>query len=396
MQEECACCLEQRIVHKLEACGHGYCSECWLRGFAHRALPGAVTHGSADGAMAFTQQSSAFQCLTCSATVPNSFIRTLSSTDHARVVSQLFALQASNTITPVANLIPLLSSFAPVGTTVATALGIVYYHYTTDDERDDGWGCAYRCLQMVLSSYWASERSATPPHSRLLHLSPLPPALAATAASSSSTPPSWHQQHDATHQITYIDASGTIRQMPSLWEIQQRLALQVDTRGRFTPQHIGSCKWIEPFDICAFVRQYGMSAARFSIEQVFDTRCTTQANADVVRALIQHFTERKTAVVIDDLVKAYVLGGIAYLPPLPSSLSPSDVWLLLFDPHFGGPVSYSDIEQALTTEQSLATTTTTTTTTTTKRSAGITSSGVCWRPYCRVFSGKAEWHFCWS
>jgi len=334
----CPICLEDELVLTPLPCGHAYCAAC-LASIAHMsalacAMPGcpAATHQPPDTP----------DCV------------------------------------PVRALVPLFAQHAPLaharGSTVALAsAALVYYHYNTQGERDSGWGCAYRCLQMVLSAYVGLHPERSFELSHLPTIATAVPALIDVMAH----PPSWHQGYAAAAEA-YDRTCGNVgdggRRVPSIWEIQLRLAYDMDTQGRFAPHDIGSHKWIEPFEIATFARRYGEHGARFAVEQPHAQRDS------LLERLHEHFTTRRTPIAIDDLVLAYVLAGVCF------DHSRSRVYLLRFDPHHRQPVSYDDFQAALAANA--------TTTTTTPAPDGV--QGVQWLPYERVFAGKQEWHFCWS
>lgn len=58
----------------------------------------------------------------------------------------------SNLISPVPKLTTLFATSCPNAENVHVATETLFFHYDCCGELDFGWGCAYRCLQMILSN----------------------------------------------------------------------------------------------------------------------------------------------------------------------------------------------------------------------------------------------------
>jgi len=122
-----------------------------------------------------------------------------------------------------------------------------FIHYGCMRDNDGGWGCAYRCLQMILSNYSLSHSSSSfssssSPSSSSSSFALFPPtAMAALTdyrtliSSSPNSPP---------HSSRWMS-------LPSIKEIQIVLA----SLGRIPERDIGSRRWIEPPDAGAYVRR---------------------------------------------------------------------------------------------------------------------------------------------
>lgn len=195
-----------------------------------------------------------------------------------------------------------------------------YYYYGSSGEADRGWGCAYRCAQMIVDSV----------------------TLAPQVCGST-------------------DGSVTERQRVLSIEGIQRVLATLDERSEFGPDKIGSTTWIEPPDVAAYLlAQHGVECVQSKVPMsepaALDSLCIE---------LWQHFNQASSAwrppVMIDDTMFAYCIGGVATTsssttavrgiradqssdddidPPScsPRSSSPrASTWLLVLDPHVSDP-----------------------------------------------------------
>jgi len=119
-------------------------------------------------------------------------------------------------IHPVAGLPELFSKCK--ATKVAVVTDTLYYHYNCCNEYDITWGCAYRCLQTLLSN---------------LSLSGFKDAILKNV----------NLELDDYQQIEQV--------IPSIYEIQVNLARV----GNIEQKHVGSTLWIEPPNAAIYLRK---------------------------------------------------------------------------------------------------------------------------------------------
>lgn len=173
-------------------------------------------------------------------------------------------------IRPISGLIELFSSSKS-----HTATPTDYYHYNCCGGEDYGWGCAYRCGQMIVDNL--IKRSAIPGNTRI----------------------------------------------PTLLDIQLVLA----KLGIFKESDVGSTKWIEPPEVKAFIQeQFGLDGLTYKFSPKDNSRIS-----EVLQEILVHFQTIKTPIMIDDTLKAYILVGIREVQETTCELSKYE--LLLFDPH---------------------------------------------------------------
>jgi hypothetical protein len=194
-------------------------------------------------------------------------------------------------ILPTPDLVAKFAGYVAEQDRVMVATETDFFHYTCCGEKDGGWGCAYRCLQMILSNLLLASAAA----SLTFRSSPAPSPLVNVADSAR-----WHE-------------------MPSLNEIQRRLA----ELGRIAESEIGSTRWIEPPDCAFFLRSFGFDTTELVYRGKNDKE--TQRFSEL---LCTHFASHRTPVMIDDSVKAYCLLGIKL-----SEDKAQVSHVLRFDPH---------------------------------------------------------------
>lgn len=187
----------------------------------------------------------------------------------------------------------------------ALATATDYFHYGNCGENDGGWGCAYRCLQMILSNLILFSRSNPG------FLAPVSPHIFPTSYQSSLT----HPNADRWELV------------PSIFEIQITLA----KIGRMEEHDIGSQRWIEPPDAGAYLEYCNIQGRNTT----FLANNPMSINS-FQRSLTEHFNIVKTPVMIDDRIQAFCLLGIQFRDPnQPTRIT----HLLRFDPHvFGYPL----------------------------------------------------------
>jgi hypothetical protein len=172
-----------------------------------------------------------------------------------------------------------------------------FYYYGCEGVADLGWGCSYRCCQMIVSSAAAH-----------LHRS------SSGAAS----------------------AGGATQAMavPTIVRIQECLA---SLPGRpFTEEQVGSTTWIEPPDVGAFLRAHHIPIASAESEvRVADVTALSALCAE----LWGHFGHAaaepwRAPVMIDDSMFSYCICGVAAEA---LEAGTEETWVLVLDPHVSDP-----------------------------------------------------------
>lgn len=150
-----------------------------------------------------------------------------------------------------------------------------YYHYRVDGFNDDGWGCAYRSLQLILS---------------------------------------WFQR------MGYINAP-----MPSLEDIQ-RILYEVDPDKSSKPKFVGSREWIGSFEVMMVLQHYvvGLDCTIQRMETAKDL----DTNPTILRTLQTHFEKGGAPVMIGGSNYAHTIVGIDV------NVRTLDVQYLVVDPHY--------------------------------------------------------------
>ena len=188
-----------------------------------------------------------------------------------------------------------------------------YIHYMTYNISDFGWGCCYRCLQMILLQMHRTELNAS----------------------------------------TFS--------LPSITDIQHMLV----QLNRMKPEKVNSTCWIEPPDCAAVLEEiYSIPTIQHTL---IDIGTTTQGNESFIqfyKTLKQHFSSSlggsNTPIICDDVTYAYVITGLA-VSNTPVELTEEikldleelefkfnkghellHAWVLLFDPHSYESVELSD------------------------------------------------------
>ena len=153
-----------------------------------------------------------------------------------------------------------------------------YYHYGVDGFADDGWGCAYRSLQTVLS---------------------------------------WFR-----YQRLF---SGDV---PSLRKIQQILSV-VDPEKAHKANFVGSKEWIGSYEVAAVLRHYmpSLECVLLHLESGEELR-DKENRGRAKRALLKHFRNGGSPVMVGGAAYAYTILGIE------ANFDSGDVQYLILDPHY--------------------------------------------------------------
>ncbi len=191
----------------------------------------------------------------------------------------------------------------------ASPFNLFAYGYGGQD--DHGWGCAYRCLQMLAD-------------------------------------------HAARHE-------GTAAAPASIRELQEHLV----SVGVLSESQVGSRDWIEPSHARAFLAARAGLGERAVFEEILELNVDQEAKLAAFASLLwEHFGSAKSPVMIDDSIKAYVIGA-SRLKDVAAGPLPDNMQVLLFDPHVA----------ALPTEE---------------KPLGAAGSAVQWREFRDVFVKEAK------
>ncbi|GET92471.1 hypothetical protein, conserved [Leishmania tarentolae] len=177
---------------------------------------------------------------------------------------------------PHLNLAPASAPSLPGAETLLVSGAYDYYHYRVDGFHDDGWGCAYRSLQTVLS--WFQ-------HARLIRAA-----------------------------------------MPSIRRIQEIL-YQVDPDKVSKKAFVGSCDWIGSFEIMLVLQHYlpGMECTIKRLERGQDL----DTDPSVQLLLMEHFRSPLAAPVM--------IGGSSYAHTILGihvNVNTLEARYLILDPHY--------------------------------------------------------------
>ncbi len=152
-----------------------------------------------------------------------------------------------------------------------------YYHYQVDGFKDDGWGCAYRSMQTVLS---------------------------------------WFQ-----YQM-YVRGN---KPMPTINQIQQILAV-VDPEKQSKPRFVGSSEWIGSFEVMLVLQHLvpDLECRIHRLEQGMELESSPQIH----RMLQSHFARGGPPVMIGGSSYAHTILGIDV------NIKTSEAQYLVLDPHY--------------------------------------------------------------
>jgi hypothetical protein len=157
-------------------------------------------------------------------------------------------------------------------THAALAAECSFIHYTCHGEKDAGWGCCYRSLQMCLVE----------------------------AARQGKVDPSG----DPTAALAEVPGLREDGQWPPCIDDIQRILVR---HGRFEAKDIGSSRWAEPPDCADVLRAYGVGVEEMELDG-----CAEADLAALEARLFAHFGVDGDAmpVVVDDVTCAYAVAGI--------------------------------------------------------------------------------------
>lgn len=182
------------------------------------------------------------------------------------------------------------------GTTHGIIDGIyTYHHYMQERFNDNGWGCAYRSLQTIISWFKHQGYIYSPDVKR-------------------------HEANQEAKTLKLLDSLEREWRVPSHQEIQQVLVDVGDKQENF----IGSSKWIGSQEIC-FVLSH-----LFNIDSKFISVNSGSELAYKGRDLCHHFETQSTPVMIGGGVLAHTIIGCDF------NDKNGDISYLILDPHYTG------------------------------------------------------------
>lgn len=150
-----------------------------------------------------------------------------------------------------------------------------YYHYRVDGFQDDGWGCAYRSLQSVVS---------------------------------------WFQHQQLTRAL-----------VPSVLEIQKILA-RVDYGKESQPNFVGSREWIGSYEVMMVLTDL-VPQVECTLKRL-ESGTQLAEDVDVQRTLLEHFRSGGAPVMIGGSSYAHTIIGIDV------NVRTNEVQYLILDPHY--------------------------------------------------------------
>ena len=173
-----------------------------------------------------------------------------------------------------------------------------YHHYMQDRANDNGWGCAYRSLQTIIS--WFK-------HQGYIYSPDI--ELRAPAGAKKDD-----KSHDLRKKLSLEE------RVPTHEEIQQVL---VDV-GDKQPSFVGTKKWIGSQEVCFVLNHL------FNLDSKI---ISVSSGGDLVykaRDLGQHFASQATPVMIGGGVLAHTIIGVDF------NEKSGDIAFLILDPHYTG------------------------------------------------------------
>lgn len=170
-----------------------------------------------------------------------------------------------------------------------------YHHYMQDHVSDDGWGCAYRSLQTIIS--WFK-------HQGYIY----------TPDVSIRAPAKGEKTRDLRLKLSREE------RVPTHEEIQQVLVDVGDKQQSF----VGSQKWIGSQEVCFVLNHL------YNIESKFISVSSGSELAGKARELGQHFASQSTPVMIGGGVLAHTIIGVDF------NEKNGDTSYLILDPHYTG------------------------------------------------------------
>lgn len=208
----------------------------------------------------------------------------------------------------------------PTGTVDCGTDATVYYHYGCGTDVDFGWGCGYRCCQMLMSSLgWVSNSDSGAKTNF---------TAGCGGAHTGSTGP-------------------TGPAVPGIQWLQSELAVI----GQIPQSDVGSTRWIDPDNVAALLNHLCATVphvAQRRFKTIDYDVADSLARDRLTNHLRDHFQARGTAAVpvlpimIDDGLKSYCVSGVAE-----SGVAGEGMELLRLDPHSLGWSTFDDYTHVL-------------------------------------------------
>ena len=129
---------------------------------------------------------------------------------------------------------------------------VLYYHYNCAGEGDDGWGCAYRCLQVILSylAYAGFDKhvliNAIQLQDQYAQKYTQPQTTLEQCSKQISEFKKFAPEFDENQYLSIVNT------LPSIYNIQRALA----AINNIPPSDIGSHRWIEPPNAAAYLQHF--------------------------------------------------------------------------------------------------------------------------------------------
>lgn len=179
-----------------------------------------------------------------------------------------------------------------------------YHHYMQDRFNDNGWGCAYRSLQTIIS--WFK-------HQGYIY-----------------SPDVELRAGGKTEQIRALGRLlAKESRVPTHEEIQRTL---VDV-GDKQPSFVGSQKWIGSQEVCYVLNHL------YNLDSKFISVSSGSELASKARDLGRHFADQSTPVMVGGGVLAHTIIGTDF------NEKNGDISYLILDPHYTGPEELASIQK---------------------------------------------------
>ncbi|KAI6652636.1 hypothetical protein LOD99_4421 [Oopsacas minuta] len=183
-----------------------------------------------------------------------------------------------------------------------------YYHYNCCGEIDEGWGCAYRALQTLISCI-TQDKSENKDNTAI---------------------------EDVIHKVKEIkleDKAVLTKTIPSIKDIQSTLKI---TKPR---------QWIDPDYAHTYLSKYRVKGR---VEQVWSDK-EDELNG-LPEKIMTHFEEEGTHIMIDDVIYAYTLAGCVKIIAKPDTIFKHTHYVLVLDPHTTNEMGLEDYSSILMTQ----------------------------------------------
>eukprot|EP01095_Lingulamoeba_sp_RSL-Kostka_P018177 TRINITY_DN985_c1_g3_i1.p1 TRINITY_DN985_c1_g3~~TRINITY_DN985_c1_g3_i1.p1 ORF type:complete len:398 (+),score=136.89 TRINITY_DN985_c1_g3_i1:42-1196(+) len=296
---ECQICFDDEIpaeeMHHT-GCHHEFCIECW-NGFLQTQL---------DSNDEREEKKLYFFCPypNCSQFVKKNFIVEYGN-DYVK--NKFLSLVKDHEILPISNMIELAETKLEEDNKkekiwdFKLSSSTDYYHYECLCEPDTGWGCTYRCLQMLMSNLRLKGSTVK-------------------------------KGEDEVFEVE-----------PSVYEIQTVLS-KAETENYFNETDVGGGKWIGPGEMSGYFKYFNYDSFYITDELTMEFKEQVQTvENDLFLRLSEHFTNARTPITVTNGKKTYSIAGVRKkLKPNSDEIIGIDV--LLLDPHFSENLNYSHFE----------------------------------------------------